>query len=201
MIIEVYKGRSNKAILYSDEFSVECRLPNLFMSNRYRSAQSDYLHNLFVTFKPARTTFKITPYFFIEMGDSDTLNSSDLGLKDFYNDLIVSTWFDILDIKFIQSNTLPDYKSTLCLIKKICTIEVSQKEFKKFILRITNNILNKYFFYLAGENAFKEICIFKTWLYSYFPGIRIHYVENELMKLLKRYITKYDSRGLFKESR
>ena len=51
------------------------------------------------------------------MGDSDTLNSMDLGLKDFYNDHIVSTWFDILDIKFLQSNTLPDYKSTLNLPK------------------------------------------------------------------------------------
>ena len=48
MIIEVYKV-CNSTVLYSDEFSVECILPNLFMSsNSYRCAQTNYLHNLFM---------------------------------------------------------------------------------------------------------------------------------------------------------
>ena len=196
MIIEVYKERSNRTVLYSDEFSVDCSLPNLFMSNRYRSAQSDYLHSLFITFKPARTIFKITPYFFI---GSNTLNSPDLRLEDFY-DCTVSTLFDILDIKFIQSNTLLDYKSTLNPTK-VCTIEVSREEFKKFILRVIDKIYMSCLFQIVNESQFKQLYILRSWLYSYFPGIRIHCVENELMKLLKQYITKYDSRGLFKESR
>ena len=190
MIVEVYI-KKHEVILYSDEFSVECRFPNLFMgSNSFkRYAQSDFLHNLFITFKPARTTFKITPYFFIEMGYSDTLNSTDLRLKDFYNDHIVSTWFDILDIKFLQSNTLPDYKSTLNLIKK-CTIEVSQKEFKKFISSVIDKVFMSCLLYIDGQSQFKQLYIFRSWLYSYFPKIRIHYVENELMRLLKQHITR-----------
>lgn len=188
MIIEVYKNRSDRAILYSDEFSVECRLPNLLMSNRYRNAQSDYLHSLFITFKPDRTTFKITPYFFVEM--DDTLNSPDLRLEDFYNRIIPTTLFDISDIKFIQSNTLLDYKSTLNPINKVCTIEVSREEFKEFILKIFDKVYVSCFCFLENKTQFKQLYIFRSWLYNYFPGIRIHYVENELMKLLKRYITK-----------
>lgn len=187
MTVEVYRERrSNRAILYSDEFSVDCSLPNLFMSNRYRCSQSDYLHNLFITFKPARTTFKITPYFFIE---SDTLNSPDFRLEDFYYH-IVSVLFDILDIKFIQSNTLLDYKSTLNLANKVCTIEVSREEFKKFISSVIDKVFMSCLLYIDSKSQFKQLYIFRSWLYNYFPEIRIHYVENELMKLLKRYITK-----------
>lgn len=187
MTVEVYRERrSNRAILYSDEFSVDCSLPNLFMSNRYRCSQSDYLHNLFITFKPARTTFKITPYFFIE---SDTLNSPDFRLEDFYYH-IVSVLFDILDIKFIQSNTLLDYKSTLNLANKVCTIEVSREEFKKFISSVIDKVFMSCLLYIDSKSQFKQLYIFRSWLYNYFPKIRIHYVENELMRLLKQHITR-----------
>ena len=158
------------------------------MSNRYRCSQSDYLHNLFITFKPARTTFKITPYFFVEM--SDTLNSPDLRLEDFYNDHTVSTLFDILDIKFLQSNTLLNYKSTLNLTNKVCTIEVSQEEFKKFISSVIDKVFMSCLLYIDSKSQFKQLYIFRSWLYNYFPKIRIHYVESELMRLLKQHITK-----------
>ena len=56
--------------------------------------------------------------------------------------------------------------------------------------RVIDNIFMSSFFYIERQSQFKQLYIFRSWLYNYFPKIRIHYVESELMRLLKQHITK-----------
>ena len=184
MKIEVYIRGYNEVMLYSDEFSVECRLPNLFIREGWRQDQSDYLFKSGFTFKPLRINYRIVPYFNIETDTIDILNFQDLRLENIYSDTL-SAYFDILDTRLLQSSDLPKYKS-ISGYTKMRIIEVSREEFKKFILRVIDKIYMSSFFYIDTQTKFKQLYIFRTWLYNYFPEVEsISYIEYNLKKLFK----------------
>ena len=186
MKIEVYIRRYNEVMLCSDGFSVESCLLNLFIKGGWRRSQADYLFNSNFTFKPLRI-YRITPYFQIETGTIDILNFQDLRLENIYSD-IVSVQFDILNTRFLQSNELPKYKSISGFVK-MRAIEVSQEEFKKFLLKVIDKVFMSCFFHLEKQSQFKRLYILRTWLYSYFPDIgSISYIEYNLRKLFNEII-------------
>ena len=187
-------------MLYSDEFSVDCSLLNLFIKEGWRQDQSDYLFKSGFTFKPLRINYRIVPYFNIETDTTDILNFQDLRLENIYSDT-VSAYFDILDTRLLQSSDLPKYKS-ISGYTKMCIIEVSREEFKKFILRVIDNIFMSSFFYIERQSQFKQLYIFRSWLYNYFPEVEsISYIEYNLKKLFNENVlcyggNFYDNRGL-----
>lgn len=75
-------------MLYSDEFSVDCSLLNLFMKEDRRQNQSDYLFKSGFTFKPLRINYRIVPYFHLKTDTTDILNFQDLRLENIYSDTI-----------------------------------------------------------------------------------------------------------------
>ena len=194
MKIEVYIRRYNEVMLYSDEFSVESCLLNLFIREGWRQNQADYLFKSDFTFKSFRINYRITPYFQIETDTIDILNFQDLRLENIYSDTVF-VQFDILNTKFLQSNDLPKYKSVSGFVK-MRVIEVSQEEFKKFVLRIIDKVFMSFFFYIDTQSKFKKLYIFRTWLYNYFPSLeRFPYIEYNLRKLFPKDILCYE-RGI-----
>ena len=190
MKIEVYIRRYNEVMLCSDGFSVESCLLNLFIKGGWRRSQADYLFKSGFTFKPFRINYRITPYFQIETGTIDILNFQDLKLENIYSDT-VSVYFDILDTRFLQSSELSEYKSVSGFVK-IRVIEVSREEFKKFILRIIDKVFTSCFFYIETQSRFKQLYIFRSWLYNYFPDIgSISYIEYNLKNLFNEIVLCY----------
>lgn len=182
MKIEVYIRRYNEVMLYSDEFSVESCLLNLFIREGWRQNQADYLFKSDFIFKPLRINYRIVPYFQIETDTTDILNFQDLRLENIYSDTI-SAYFDILDTRLIQSSDLPKYKSASGFVK-MRIIEVSREEFKKFILRIIDRVFVSSFFFIERQSQFKQLYIFRSWLYNYFPEVEnISYIEYNLKNL------------------
>ena len=194
MKIEVYIRRYNEVMLYSDEFSVESCLLNLFIREGWRQDQSDYLFKSGFTFKPLRINYRIVPYFQIKTDTTDILNFQDLRLENIYSG-VVSAYFDILDTRLLQSSGLLKYKSTSGFVK-MRIIEVSREEFKKFILRVLDNVFMSCFFYIERQSQFKQLYIFRSWLYNYFPDIgSIPYIEYNLKKLFNEDVLCYE-RGI-----
>ena len=190
MKIEVYIRRYNEVILYSDEFSVECSLLNLFIKEGWRQDQSDYLFKSGFTFKPLRINYRIVPYFNIETDTTYILNSQDLRLENIYSDTL-SACFDILDTRLLQSSDLPKYKSISGFVK-MRIIEVSREEFKKFVLRVIDKVYMSFFFYIERQSQFKQLYIFRSWLYNYFPEVEsISYIEYNLKKLFNENVLYY----------
>ena len=114
-------------------------------------------------------------------------------LENIYSDTVF-VQFDILNTKFLQSNDLPKYKSVSGFVK-MRVIEVSQEEFKKFVLRIIDKVFISFFFYIDTQSKFKKLYIFRTWLYNYFPSLEIPYIEYNLRKLFNKDILCYE-RGI-----
>ena len=190
MKIEVYIRRYNEVILYSDEFSVESCLLNLFIREGWRQDQSDYLFKSGFTFKPLRINYRIVPYFQIKTDTTDILNFQDLRLENIYSD-IVSAYFDILDTRLLQSSGLPKHKSEFDFVK-MRIIEVSREEFKKFILRVLDRVFMSCFFYIERQSQFKQLYIFRSWLYNYFPEVEnISYIEYNLKSLFNEDVLCY----------
>ena len=191
MKIEVYVRGYNEVMLYSDEFSVDCSLPNLFFIREgWRYDQLDYIFNSGFIFKPLRINYRIVPYFHIETNTTDILNFQDLRLENIYSDM-VSVCFDILDTRFLCSNDLPKYKSVTDFVK-IRIIEVSREEFKEFVLRVIDKVFMSCFLYLNRQSQFKRLYIFRSWLYNYFPDIgSISYIECNLKNLFNEDVLCY----------
>ena len=100
-------------------------------------------------------------------------------LENIYSDRIF-VYFDVLEI---SGDLLNNYRSISGFIK-MRTIEVSQEEFKKFMLKVLDKVFTSCFCFLENKNKFKKLYIFRTWLYNYFPDIgSISYIEYNLKKL------------------